>query len=172
MLNARERKVKSTRSYADETIDCNSLAKQAPVSSGLGWGSSPIAANISLTSVSSGHFLSYPALPHTPYSSSPTRNSAPVMYLDRATQPWRSSTDSQPPTIITQPRILQPPSIQDLSTRYLPARYHPNCIFTLRSFALRPVERPPTFVVSVQAYPYPLSVTAHPLYSSAHFQAP
>jgi hypothetical protein len=50
MLNARERKVKSTRSYADETIDCNSLAKQAPVSSGLGWGSSPIAANISLTS--------------------------------------------------------------------------------------------------------------------------
>lgn len=52
MLNARERKGQRGKSQEGETADANSLAKKLPISSGLGWGASPIAANICLTSVS------------------------------------------------------------------------------------------------------------------------
>ncbi|KAJ3500944.1 hypothetical protein NMY22_g19090 [Coprinellus aureogranulatus] len=49
MLNARKMKGQRAKSYEGEPVDCNSLARKVPVSSGIGWGSSPIAANICLT---------------------------------------------------------------------------------------------------------------------------
>ncbi|KAF5310492.1 hypothetical protein D9611_012309 [Ephemerocybe angulata] len=49
MLNARSR-TRMPKSYQDETIDCNSLAKKAALTSSV-WGPSPIEANICLESL-------------------------------------------------------------------------------------------------------------------------